>query len=763
LLPLALLTGCAGCSNRSRDAGRERPRTPPADDRRFHTGDPTGRPPGEPLGGAVPGRTQPAPPPGGDYREKVTVRLTRIAPGGRIVSFGVPVPPGVVGDAASVQARAAGRPIAGAAVRVLLRDHDRTGAPRGVRALQVQIPAAAVTGDPFDVDVVWRGAAAPAPRPGVATGALTASAAPAAVPFESPDVSGPSAEVVATAVRSIQATGGVPRLVEGPVERRTLFSGREPRVLAHFPTGYLAATRLLGELVPAAQTARPETAGLAFFSRAVTDFGLSSMYHTRYPVHPASLPDPKTGFEGWLYDRCATFLSFYAHTSDLRFLRHALRSCSYYAGQIALEGDDKAPPGIFKGKSEPDIKYSHLRGLYAYYALTGDDGALRAGRTIAALWEREPTFVLPYRAGRLRAPDKLWTERLLGASLEGLIYGHRLTDDPKYLAAARELVTTAHRHVTGDAATLAALNPGVGPFPPQNCFIHSALQHAEGNADEPWCSGWMAELAVDALLRYQELTGDDRVDEIFIRLTRFLRDVGSQYMRHGKVLDDRFLAPKACYDPRDGERVRILVPLYGAALRADGTRENAGEYDDFEHCADATALTAAGLRALKRRGLYDANPVRPFPSEGASFLALHHELAHCAQVSFQDAARVQRAPESWTARRLADGLANPVKFIDDNKIGFPTHSTGPARKISWQFNTSLLQFGLLADARIAVSALTPGAVQAPGCAPVSRAAPRLELAPETRPIGRRARADQGGPSAPGPLPFLWSPPDALLR
>ena len=31
--------------------------------------------------------------------------------------------------------------------------------------------------------------------------------------------------------------------------------------------------------------------------------------------------------------------------------------------------------GIFTGKPDPDTKYSHIRGLFAYYALTGDERA----------------------------------------------------------------------------------------------------------------------------------------------------------------------------------------------------------------------------------------------------------------------------------------------------------------------------------------------------------------------------------------------------
>jgi hypothetical protein len=631
-------------------------------------------------------------PPAGDFATEVTVRLQAVFPGAKTIVFGLPVPPGVVTDPAAVRVSAAGRALP-AAVGVLLRDFDRGGNPAVVRALRVQLAASVMTGPTLDIDVAWRGGG-------------TAGAA-AEVPFSSDEVSAASPEVVHTTQRTIQATGGVNRLVESPAVDRTLFSGREPRVMALLPPGYLAATGVLGEQVAA--PVRADLAGLAFFSDSAASFGLSAIYQLPYTVEAAGVVDPVSNYEGWLYDRCATFLTFYTHTGDVRFLRHAFRSCSYYAGQIQLAGPNA---GIFKGKPDPDSKYSHLRGLYAYHALTGDGAALAAGQAVAAMWEKDPTFVVPYRMGRLRAPDHLWTERLLGASLEGLVYGARLTGEAHYLQAAREMVDTAYRHITGDASTLAQINPGVGPFAPQNCFIHSAAQHAEGNATDPWCSGWMSELAIDPLLRYQDQTGDERVDEIVVRLTRFLRDVGAQYLVKAPE-DDSFLHPRSC------AAGRMLIPLYGAGLRADGSRYNAGADDDGEHCADGTLLTAAALRALKRRGWFAANPVAPFAGEGESFVQLHHELAACARRTLQGWTRLNRDPGKWTSAQLAPGLADPARFIADNLIGYPTHPTTPQRKLSWWFNGSLLQLGLLAEAGVTVPALTPGRVQPAGCPPPS--------------------------------------------
>ena len=138
---------------------------------------------------------------------------------------------------------------------------------------------------------------------------------------------------------------------------------------------------------------------------------------------------------------------------------------------------------------------------------------------------------------------------------------------------------------------------------------------------------------------------------------------------------------------------RILVPLYGAGIDANGKRRSFGDYDDTQHCADATALTAVGLRALRRTGTYDQRPTGPFASEGESFLALHHELAFCAYVTFQAQSRTASDPDSLSSDYLATGLSDPAAFIADNEVGYSSHSVSPQRKLSWWFNSALVQFG----------------------------------------------------------------------
>ncbi|MBI4508372.1 MAG: hypothetical protein HY698_01970 [Deltaproteobacteria bacterium] len=628
----------------------------------------------------------------------VTVTLERNLAGPELVSFGVPVPRGLVKDLTTVRVRPrGGDSTLSARVRELLAEHDKNGARIGTRALLVQFPAQEMQGDGMVVDILWNETGGDV-HP-IATTSYRAS-----------DVSVDSPVIARTTERTIVSENGQFRLREGAIVERTVYMGREPGVLAIFPPGYLAGTGILGELATAEQAKAPQHAGLRSLSEAIATAVRSASFLEEYALHPASVEDMTANYEEWLYDPCATYLIAYAHVEDPAFLRHAFKACSWYAGKINLSGSDV---GIFSGKPDPDPKYSHSRGLYAYYALTGDEVALAAATAIAEMWNQDSLFVGPYREGRLRGEERLWTERLLGASLEGLWYGFRFTGDSKYLGSFLQMIETASRHVTGTAADLAIINPWYS-FPPQDCFIHSALQQAEGDAGLPWCSPWMTVLAVDPLLRYQELSQDPRVDEVFIRIARFLRDVGTSYLI-GDLLGDSFLSPSQCFDPTANSRRRRLVPLYGAGRDASGVRRINGSWSDLEHCADVTALTAAALRALARTGRDDENPVAPFTSEGASILALHHELASCAAWMFDYHKRERRNPAVWTSRELAEGASDPAAFILDQKIGFPSYNIAPNRKLSWWFNTSMLQFRLLEEAGIEIPSLLPGQVQPASC------------------------------------------------
>src|SRR5260221_12229954 len=280
---------------------------------------------------------------------------------------------------------------------------------------------------------------------------------------------------------------------------KPLYVGAEPKVLATFPDGYLAGTGILGDQMSRTELlSRASLTGLRPLSESFDHFAKSAMYADGYSMNPSGVYDA-SNYEAWLYDRCDTYLTAYTHFSDEQYLRFALRACSYYAGAIDANG-------IFTGKPDPDNKYSHLRGLFAYYALTGDEVAATAALNIANMWVAEPNFVQPYAQGHIRSAEALWKERLLATSIEDLTYGFAFTGDSRYRTAAEQLFSTAYRHITTQQQTeLNAITATLPAFPPQNCFIHSALQQSEGDADQPWCSIWMSELLVDPLMRYQEM------------------------------------------------------------------------------------------------------------------------------------------------------------------------------------------------------------------------------------------------------------------
>ena len=309
----------------------------------------------------------------------------------------------------------------------------------------------------------------------------------------------------------------------------------------------------------------------------------------------------------------------------------------------------------------------------------------------------------------MRSPEKLWTERHLAIAMESLIYSYRLTGEPELLEGLKELFETAFRHITApDTAGVQAITGSA--FPPQNCLVHTSFQHEGGKLADPFCSAWMSALLVDPLLRYQELTGDARVDEFFVRLCRFLRDTGTTYF-YGNPLNDSFMSPRIFFKPAPPHQdVRILIPMYGAGLWPDGRRYAQIEWDDFNHCSDVTAVTAAGIRALRRQAAFDKPFAGPFRTEGESFLALHHELSFCAETTFVYFSRTGRDPRHLTSSTLAAAAAQPDWLLKNN-IGFPSYPSGPPRKLSWWFNSSLLQYGLLREAGVPMTELRPGAVQ----------------------------------------------------
>lgn len=237
----------------------------------------------------------------------------------------------------------------------------------------------------------------------------------------------------------------------------------------------------------------------------------------------------------------------------------------------------------------------------------------------------------------------------------------------------------------------------------------------------PWCSPWQMATLLDPLLQYRDLTGDARVDEIFLTVGRWLRDQATAYGYGEWPYCDSFTEPMACYEApaEEGEDFRILTPLYSAAVDAEGQAVRSWNWGDHAHCPDVSALAAAALAVVARDPSWDAGPVGPFASERASLEALHQELLACAVWNMDDYYhRPKRNPAYWTSDLLAEGLADPTSFINSKKIGYPDRALDPLRLPSWWFNAGLTQVAELAAAGVQVVGITPGALQPVECADV---------------------------------------------
>ena len=236
------------------------------------------------------------PTPAGDSDSGVTVGLEAIANVNGIVSFGLPLPPGAVEDAATLAVTMAGEPVA-ATVTVLLDELDSTGEPVGVRSVLVQLPAEC-----------WTASAVRSRWPGRAEGSRSRtnrfrSARPAPPPTRrrtsptTPSKRGPTGRIAGD--DRIATRRSSSRRGSRQCWRPSLTGTWRPPAssVPRWPLGEVG----------------DDLAGLRFMSDAVTPFGLSAMFQESYPLNAAMVidpTDPEDGYEGWLYDRCATFLSF---------------------------------------------------------------------------------------------------------------------------------------------------------------------------------------------------------------------------------------------------------------------------------------------------------------------------------------------------------------------------------------------------------------------------------------------------------------------
>ncbi|HND30799.1 MAG TPA: hypothetical protein PLA94_12400, partial [Myxococcota bacterium] len=429
-------------------------------------------------------------------------------------------------------------------------------------------------------------------------------------------------KTIPIAERDIQEVGGALSLVEISQSSSTLFAAVQPRVQITVPTTQWIDSGVLGPTAPTAQWG----AAFAAYGQGLSLYSRSAAYIPSYSYNINGILNVADPLQ-WEYGRCNTLLQAGILTEDPQLLQEGMLVCSWYSDSV----DQWADSGGFFLQNTINGLHFHGRDLFHYAQLTGDVKAMDTVVQIGGLWVNDPTIV-SYRNGKVEGDA--WSEQLLGTAMEGIWYAWLATGEPKLYDAFAEIVTTMHLHATSqDLSSL-----GVD-FVGQSCLVHSQEQAQEGSDPSiPWCSPWQMATLLDSLLQYRELSGDSRVDAILVAFGRFLRDGGTTYGVEEYTLCDSFLEPVSCYtEPLEDEDPRILLPLYGGGMSANGKRLRMLLRDEegymiggeFSHCPEVSALMAASWLALRNHPEWDAGAVGPFASEKDSFEAVYQELGAC--------------------------------------------------------------------------------------------------------------------------------------
>ena len=320
--------------------------------------------------------------------KEVEVRLVGRAAdlGEETVSFGLPLPPDFLSDAARV---------------------------RVVDAAGVELPAATRALEP------WR------------LGGREGSIRSLLVQFKSDFRGGREKRVRVLFHRTPRRRGGplVP-VQETLVERDGL---KGPRVLAVLPAGWLCDSWVVGPQTPAA-----ESGEYAAYDRFVERNFPGSLKYLDSKV-----------YHEWLYDRPTNYFKMYARTGDPKFLEAGYTAAHFMRLNTGTEGPD-AGIFKLKGADLKYVypRAMHLHYLLtgderalevgrvmARYCLKHTDPVYRPAGLATHSPDTDPEKSRPF-----------WTPRQQGYGLLGVLHGWEMTGERAYWEKARECVDAYYRH-----------------------------------------------------------------------------------------------------------------------------------------------------------------------------------------------------------------------------------------------------------------------------------------------------------------------------
>lgn len=266
--------------------------------------------------------------------------------------------------------------------------------------------------------------------------------------------------------------------------------------------------------------------------------------------------------EPWLFDRATVFYKLSLWTGEDDFRKYAFNLVGRYYSMI----NDK---GHFALKPD-DAKYAYIDGAVWYERETKDRQFRPKAEAIYKLWLAE----MP---ARYSPAVRFWTEREIAYSLAAAMGWYELTEDPKAMGRAREMI---QQWIT--------MSEGIG------APLHTLAQHQE-EFEPPYgpqqmTSPWMAALFFEQVKIYHRLTNDPRA-------LRMISDYAD------------FLLANCLYDGsvNHPNLKGYLMPYYMCGEnRSYYDRETPSE-SDGEHTPDVMGLFAFAVHAKKQLGL-DATP-----------------------------------------------------------------------------------------------------------------------------------------------------------
>ena len=330
---------------------------------------------------------------------------------------------------------------------------------------------------------------------------------------------------------------------------------REPKVLAALPARWMCDSRAFGRELAAADLLTFDS-----FDTAMENFSQTATNEVPSTVLASEKVPVRADYEPWLYDRTRVIGRTYLRTGNVRWLRHALRSASFYGRHIAADG-------TFDLKAYADSKYAYTEGPALAYLLTGDETMLPVIDRVAA-----------YQAGEnikytSNVSPNFWTERDQAYILRAANWAYIVRGLQGDLDRINAIKGALIQHQKAPPSGMAA----------DGCWPHSGDQHSEGTGTV--CSPWMSALLLAGLLDTYDVTGDPELLDVFTRYGAYLRDI----------------AVKVRYV--DSYSVAMNIPV-GDYL-ATSTYQFS-EYDDAEHNVDNAFPAALAYWASAMKGAPDA-------------------------------------------------------------------------------------------------------------------------------------------------------------